>query len=352
MYTLTTLLALLPALSLAHIRLAHPQPMNTPSTSPLSPSGSDFPCQSGSGPLSTAPQTVLQSNTRATLSFSGSAVHNGGSCQVALTPDLPPTPNSKWKVIYSVLGGCPGADGQTRTYNFNVPPEVPAGSYALAWTWFNRVGNREMYMNCAAVRVQGSAAQGFVRNAEAPEGTDVSQAPEIASSPDANATAEAGGWASLPDMAIFNINLPGRASSCKTREGYDVRFPNPGRYVETGPGYNPADPVGDGCGVARAGSGSYPSAAAPSAAAPSAAASSAAAPSAAASSAHAGGSGQYTPAGNNGQWTASATTYNNGLWTPGPKVAANAGVGHVQVGMEAGALCESHGALCCGGDGV
>lgn len=50
-------------------------------------------------------------------------------------------------VIHSVIGGCPLAFD----YTFTVPAGVPAGkNVLLGWTWFNKVGNREMYMNCAA----------------------------------------------------------------------------------------------------------------------------------------------------------------------------------------------------------
>ena len=42
-----------------------------------------------------------------------------------------------FRVIKSMIGGCP----ITRSY--------------IAWTWFNLIGDREMYMNCAAVSIQG-----------------------------------------------------------------------------------------------------------------------------------------------------------------------------------------------------
>src|ERR1700761_9063860 len=39
-----------------------------------------------------------------TLSFDGSAVHGGGSCQLSITTDKVPTASSKFKVIMSMEG--------------------------------------------------------------------------------------------------------------------------------------------------------------------------------------------------------------------------------------------------------
>jgi hypothetical protein len=65
----------------------------------------------------------------------------------------------------------------------------------MAWTWFNKVGNREMYMNCAPIKVSGGSGKGFEQ---------------------------------LPDMAVANIAGQG---SCATSETFDYTFANPGKYV-------------------------------------------------------------------------------------------------------------------------
>jgi len=71
----------------------------------------------------------------------GSATHNGGSCQFALSYDNAAT----FGVIHEVVGGCP----MDSSYSFMVPAGVPAGkNVVFAWTWFNKSGNREMYMDC------------------------------------------------------------------------------------------------------------------------------------------------------------------------------------------------------------
>ena len=84
-----------------------------------------------------------------TISFIGQATHGGGSCQIALTTDTPPTKKSEFKVIRSIEGGCPstfpgnvgdspflkGAD----KFNYTLPESIPAGrNYTLAWTWYVR----------------------------------------------------------------------------------------------------------------------------------------------------------------------------------------------------------------------
>jgi hypothetical protein len=182
--------------------LANPVPYGAPNNSPLDVSGSDFPCKA-------VPYTVNTMNnwevgSQQSISFTGTAVHGGGSCQVSVTADKEPTKESKWKVIYSIEGGCPAAaegnldqngpslDG---TFPFTVPSELPNGEMTVAWTWFNKIGNREMYMNCAPITVSG--------------GSD-----------------DKGAFEALPDMATANIG----GDSCTTTEGSDYTFENPGKY--------------------------------------------------------------------------------------------------------------------------
>src|ERR1700712_1122557 len=159
--------------------------------------------------------TISQMNTMKvgetqTLSFTGSATHGGGSCQLSITLDKIPTKDSKFKVVYSIEGGCP--QGQTAEnsppseFPFTIPKEVPNGEATFAWTWFNRIGNREMYltptlsllqkqnfylanlspryMNCAPVTIEGGAS-------------DHSE------------------FDKLPDMAIATLKL----NNCNTTEG-------------------------------------------------------------------------------------------------------------------------------------
>ncbi|KAL8860530.1 MAG: hypothetical protein Q9198_010574, partial [Flavoplaca austrocitrina] len=151
----------------AHMKMSKPAPFGASSlnNSPLEASGSDYPCKQRSGvydPPST--KNTMAAGSQQQIELVGSAVHGGGSCQIALTKDPKPSKDSKWMVIHSVEGGCPVmAEGNqpeddTATGN-NIPYKIPdgftAGEYVLTWTWFNRIGNREMYQNCAPVTITG-----------------------------------------------------------------------------------------------------------------------------------------------------------------------------------------------------
>lgn len=143
-----------------------------------------------------------------TLSFVGGATHGGGSCQVSVTLDKEPTKDSVFKVIHSIIGGCPAdVEGNmsgdasftgTSKFTFQIPAGMPNGEYTLAWTWFNRIGNREMYMNCAPITVTGGSDSTAVYDA-------------------------------LPDMFVANVP-PGTVT---IPEGKAVVFPNPGGSVVT-----------------------------------------------------------------------------------------------------------------------
>jgi len=197
----------LASMASAHIIMTNPVPLGSPNSSPLEANGSNFPCK---GPVQGGGQTenVYEQGSTQQLAFKGSAVHGGGSCQVSVTTDLNPTKDSVWKVIKSIEGGCPAQDqvgnlpgGSPDSevpykYDFTIPQDLAAGDYVFAWSWFNKVGNREMYMNCAAVSVTGSSgSDGFLDT--------------------------------LPDMFVANIE-----NGCSTEEGYDDEFPNPGQNVD------------------------------------------------------------------------------------------------------------------------
>ncbi|KAI3398063.1 hypothetical protein diail_9927 [Diaporthe ilicicola] len=154
-----------------HIEMVTPQPFvfnEFGPTNPLKPDGSDYPCKVPRGEsfkMSGAPTEMVIGEDQ-TVSFEGTAVHGGGSCQFALAEGLEPTKDTAWKVIHSVEGGCPKAniqgnleDGQSPDeYTFTIPDDFAAGEYTFAWTWVNRIGGQpEFYMNCAPVTVKAGA---------------------------------------------------------------------------------------------------------------------------------------------------------------------------------------------------
>jgi hypothetical protein len=213
----------------AHMSMSEPVPWGKPDTFPLEPDGSNFPCKS-------EPYTINKVNdwpvgSVQNLTFAGTAVHGGGSCQISVSTDKAPSKTSKWKVIYSIEGGCPPAPSNGGNYvegtkpflgfTFTIPKELPNGDLAMAWTWFNKVGNREMYMNCAPVKVSGGSS-------------------------------DTAAFDALPDMAVANI----APSTCATKETFDYTFENPGKYSIK----NGAGPYKSLCGGAPSSPGDAPSA--------------------------------------------------------------------------------------------
>ncbi len=78
---------------------------------------------------------------------------------------------------------------------------VPTGDYTLAWTWFNKIGNREMYMNCAPVTVTGAS------------GKTKRRAHGQRHSHGASVSKRASAMSSLPNMFVANIG-----NGCSTAE--------------------------------------------------------------------------------------------------------------------------------------
>lgn len=218
MFSKVSIVALaLVAVSNAHMIMTSPVPygVDTLNNSPLEASGADFPCKQRDGVYTVTTQNTMELGGSYDLAFKGSAVHGGGSCQVSITYDETPSASSTFKVIHSIIGGCPmknvaGNNGDNKdtvdpdTYNFTIPSTLPAGKATLAWTWFNKVGNREMYMNCAPVTLTGGSSKR----------SDLIARDQAA-------------FSALPDMFTANIG-----NGCGTADSKDVAFPNPGDSVE------------------------------------------------------------------------------------------------------------------------
>ncbi|KAL4891403.1 hypothetical protein BDV59DRAFT_203580 [Aspergillus ambiguus] len=200
-------------LAMAHMELSWPYPLRSKfdpqastslidysMTSPLLADGSNFPCkgyQNNTPWRATADYTA--GNTY-NITLSGSATHGGGSCQLSLSYDNGET----FKVIKSMVGGCP----LQSEYDFSMPSDVANGKALFAWSWFNLVGNREMYMNCADVVISGGS--GSVDSFES----------------------------AYPDLFVANVN-----NGCATVEGKQTVFANPGDEVIYGAGLSGSSPA-------------------------------------------------------------------------------------------------------------
>lgn len=155
------------------------------------------------------------------------------------------------------------------TFPYKIPEGIAPGEYALAWTWFNKVGNREMYMNCAPIKVTSGSGK---RSVPEPDSISIDQLKENhlneTMAAESNLLPRA---ASFPDMFKANLAIFG---GCGVPESTDLQFPNPGQSVVKGAGATLGAPTGS-CGAgasaggaaAVSGSGSSGSATAPQASA-------------------------------------------------------------------------------------
>jgi hypothetical protein len=213
---LYTLLAVIPS-ALCHVEMVWPSPLRSkhnPSTpenlidysmkAPLDASGSNYPCKGYQRDLHQQPAAAYDAGSTYNITLEGSATHGGGSCQLSLSYDQGET----FKVIKSMIGGCP----LKTSYDFTIPSYAPSGEALFAWSWQNKIGNREFYMNCAAVKVQG----GQSKRETSFDSMD-----------------------SLP--GIWKADLKS-ITECTTSEGESPVYPHPGPDVEYGDGFGSSSP--------------------------------------------------------------------------------------------------------------
>lgn len=190
-------------------------------TAPLLADGSNYPCKHYQVADLGTPQgratASFAAGQSANLTIGGGAPHGGGSCQVSLSYDRGQT----FTVVQSIEGGCPASAGTT-TLEFSIPYDAPQGDALLAWTWFNNLGNREMYMNCAAVTISGASSK---------RGDDMST----------KRTAHAP-LSSRPKLFVANVG-----NGCSTVDSRDVQFPQPGPDLDVKSAQGAVAPRGTGC---------------------------------------------------------------------------------------------------------
>lgn len=217
-----TLLAAFAVLSMtnAHIIMKTPTPYSadTIDNSPISASG--FPCKAQNG-FKVSEQNKMAVGEKQTLSFTGSAVHNGGTCQLSVALGQQPDGSTPFKVIKTIEGGCPGTNAGTKEFSFELPDSIPDGEHTFAWTWMpTSSGQPEYYMNCAPIEVTGGAS-------------------------------DESNFSQLPDMLV--ANLP-ELTDCTQTVNTILKVPNPGDVVEHADdtGREIAPPTGN-CGAASGG---------------------------------------------------------------------------------------------------
>lgn len=189
------------AVTSAHKQLLNPPPLRSKfnrlvlesnidydMTNPLT--SYNYPCKGYLSDLGTsagASVATWAAGSSQKFTLDGSVTHNGGSCQASLSTDGGRT----FTVIHSYIGKCPlGSE-----FPFIVPSDTPIGPAVFSWTWFNNLGNREMYMNCASVTIR--AGLGL-------SATDTT-------------------FSSRPHAFVANVG-----NNCSTADSMDLEFPNPG----------------------------------------------------------------------------------------------------------------------------
>lgn len=240
-----------------HMVITSPQPHSfilTDATSkgrPLDATGSEFPCRNSGSLDYSGPVNSYALGSKQQLALQGTAVHGGGSCQLSITYDTEPSKDSVFKVIHTIQNGCPARDTPANlagddanaadpfTYDYTIPSNIPAGNATIAWTWINRVGNREFYMNCGVLELTGT-------------GGDKSN------------------FDSLPDLFIANQASVDNGCTTDGAEPMDLTIPDPGESVEsnaavsglTAYGATCKSTAGSGAGSGTTATASYPTSAA------------------------------------------------------------------------------------------
>ncbi|KAF9932971.1 hypothetical protein BGZ75_001832 [Mortierella antarctica] len=100
-----------------------------------------------SAPTYSAGQTIK-------TEYSVGASHGGGHCQWALSYDNGKT----WIVIKTVIRDCLRGvkGGAPYSVNVQIPKNAPSGDRVIfQWLWNNAIGNRELYSNCADIKIKG-----------------------------------------------------------------------------------------------------------------------------------------------------------------------------------------------------
>lgn len=213
--------------AMGHMIMQNPVPFgkSTLNNSPLNDEAigsaqSDFPCKQRTGVYDITQMNKYAVETPIELNFTGSASHGGGTCQISVTRDLKPTAQSDFRVIQTFSGGCPTSSdgGGSSDFTFTIPRGFPNGRATLAWTWYNKIGNREIYMNCAPLDISGGSSN-----------TDVFDA--------------------LPHMYVINLPTTG-SDYCKSTDSADVLIPDPGANNLKASTANLQAPTGPGCAAA------------------------------------------------------------------------------------------------------
>jgi hypothetical protein len=117
---------------------------------PLNSAPYSFPCKG----YIKGPSTAQVTGSNVNIQLDGTAVHGGGHCQFGISYD-----DTNFLVLKTVVGSCLI---DSMSYEMQLPDGTPPGQMTVFWTWINRIGNREYYMDCADVTVTNGGNQNGV----------------------------------------------------------------------------------------------------------------------------------------------------------------------------------------------
>lgn len=101
-----------------------------------------------------AKRTAYKAGDSISTGYGIGSAHGGGHCQWALSYDGEKT----WVVIQTEIRTClQGATtGQLDVkIPVTIPKDAPSGNVTFMWLWVNAIGIRELYSNCADIRIEG-----------------------------------------------------------------------------------------------------------------------------------------------------------------------------------------------------
>ncbi|RKP34545.1 hypothetical protein BJ085DRAFT_1497, partial [Dimargaris cristalligena] len=104
-------------------------------------------------------QTVstFKAGETVTLKMNNGAPHKGGHCEVSISLN-----DKDFVSIRTILTKCM-VDADGLNLKAVIPQSAPTLAKAtLAWTWINAEGNREFYMNCIDISIEGVAGGSIV----------------------------------------------------------------------------------------------------------------------------------------------------------------------------------------------
>ena len=105
---------------------------------PLNTDGYSYPCKG----YKKGPVTQNYTTNIIPIELEGTVLHEGGHCQFGISNN-----DSDFVVLNTVLDNCLLTGLK---YDLELP-NIPNGNYTLFWTWVNKIGNREYYMECADI---------------------------------------------------------------------------------------------------------------------------------------------------------------------------------------------------------